>query len=360
MALKLIWNDILTEKTDAFVTPASRNPRVGIGLDKVVHAVAGPKLLEARQSLGPIGPGRVGVSPSFGLKKPTGAKFVIHALGPVWSKNCGRKDELILDGCYLRILCKAKELGCKTVSMPVLSSGKFGMPMHRAVAIAVKAIEDFLAAFPQMTVKLVGIDSEFYECAKKLRPELVQAKYDEKREQAYRCKTGSQRQDDPNSHDDGFTFGETDDYFHEATFRRDTEGKDFKQLFGYLWRVVSDHERKARDEAPKAKARPRAYLITRADLSRATGISERTIKNFCSLDKTSSHTSKDKIVALSVAFRLPADYTVAFLATCGHALGTTGRDGVIRDFIEKQQGDVFDLNLLLEKRGMPVLATASD
>lgn len=32
MSLKIIWNDILNEKADAIVTPASRNPRIGIGL----------------------------------------------------------------------------------------------------------------------------------------------------------------------------------------------------------------------------------------------------------------------------------------------------------------------------------------
>ena len=41
MSLKIIWNDILKEKADAIVTPASRNPRIGIGLDRIVHEVAG-------------------------------------------------------------------------------------------------------------------------------------------------------------------------------------------------------------------------------------------------------------------------------------------------------------------------------
>ena len=43
MALRIIWNDILQEKADAIVTPASRNPRIGTGLDKLVHQVAGPE-----------------------------------------------------------------------------------------------------------------------------------------------------------------------------------------------------------------------------------------------------------------------------------------------------------------------------
>ena len=74
MALRIIWNDILQEKADAIVTPASRNPRIGTGLDKLVHQVAGPELLEARKGLGNIGPGKVAVSYSFGLKKKTGTQ----------------------------------------------------------------------------------------------------------------------------------------------------------------------------------------------------------------------------------------------------------------------------------------------
>lgn len=37
MSLQIIWNDILHEKTDAIETPASLNPRICTGLDKLVH-----------------------------------------------------------------------------------------------------------------------------------------------------------------------------------------------------------------------------------------------------------------------------------------------------------------------------------
>ena len=36
-ALHIVWNDIFHEKTDTIVTSASRNLRIGTGLDKLVH-----------------------------------------------------------------------------------------------------------------------------------------------------------------------------------------------------------------------------------------------------------------------------------------------------------------------------------
>lgn len=51
----------------------SRNARIGIGLDRVIHRAAGPKLLAERRKMGRIGPGKVGVSPAFGVGRRTGA-----------------------------------------------------------------------------------------------------------------------------------------------------------------------------------------------------------------------------------------------------------------------------------------------
>ena len=363
MALKIIWNDILKEKADAIVTPASRNPQIGTGLDRIVHEAAGPKLLAARKTMGRIGPGKVGVSPAYGVGKTTGAKWIIHALGPVWEKNGGGiKDELILDGCYLRILCKAVELGCKTVSIPVLSSGKFGMPMGRAIDVAVKAISDFVAAFSKLEVKLVGVDSDFYEHARKHYPKMTIARYSAAEERKYRKETGLERADDPTSLEDAFVMGEEHDYYDEQLMKRLTADGSFCGMFKQLWNYTQRREKAAKNAKRRAK-KPvgiNEFLTTRSQLSVETGISERTLKHFSSDSSKIWRTSKDKILALSVAMKLPLNYAECFLATCGYTLDRSKRDVVIKEFLSSRSGDVYALNERLLGLRLPYLSVSED
>ena len=354
MALQIIWNDILREKADAIVTPASRNPRIGTGLDKLVHHVAGPELLEARKQLGNIGPGKVEVSSSFGLKKKTGAKYIIHALGPtcIEKESSDVSDELILDGCYLRILCKAVELGCRTVSIPVLSSGKFGMKMETAVDVAVKAIRDFLLAFPNLTVKLVGIDEDFALYArKKYWQYFVSASFSKDKAADLRAKLGKRDYDAMLDAADALSLDETDRYFHEHVLKNISKRGTFKALFKALWTDVQKKERVARR---RLKAESGAedsafgeFLVNQDELAAATGISKRTIRYYCSEGKGSVMTSRDKIFALAVAMKLSVNCTEALLTACDYRFTDSPRDMVIRDYIQGGRGTVDGLNYLL-------------
>lgn len=338
MSLKLIWNDIFDERADALVTPASRKNAVGTGLDFYVHKIAGPGLDHAREKLGRIAPGNVGVTESFGLRRKTGAKYVIHALGPVWNKSNRASVELILDGCYLRILLKALELKCKSIAIPVLSSGKFGMPMGRAVDVAVKAIRDFLAAVDALEVKLVGIDGDFRDYAVANYPELTVEKLTP--ESSAECRDNyGRREDDPTSTEDAFVLGQENDIFGEQLFARIVGDGKFKGMFQRLW------------EDTKKRARSGEYGClpkNRAELADRSGIGATTIKHYCSSEGEAARTTKDRIVALSVAMKLPLEYAERFLATCGHRLGSSKRDKLMRRFIEEGcgKGMYSDINLL--------------
>ncbi len=335
MSLKIIWNDILDERADAIVTPASRNPEVGTGLDKVVHAAAGKALENARKKLGRIEPGKIGVTPPFRLAKRTGAKYVIHALGPIWTEHSGARDELVLDGCYLRILLKAVELGCSSIAIPVLSSGKFGMPMDRAVDVAVKAIDDFLAAFKSMEVKLVGIDEDFYKYAMKKYPDLTQAKTTSAKVKSYRDNVGS-RDDDPESDADMFVLGGEDGVFGELLLDNLAGDGTFRTMFQNLWRQTKRHQSKLRREAKKKGkvVEDGDFIVNKTILAERSEINENTIKHFCTGGDRAMSTSKDNIIALSAAMNLPLSYLQRLLATCGYRLGNSLRDRVVRRFFE--------------------------
>lgn len=358
MALKIIWNDILREEADAVVTPASRNARIGIGLDRVIHRAAGPKLLAERRKMGRIGPGKVGVSPAFGVGRRTGAKWIIHALGPVWTRNAGQKEELILDGCYLRILCKAAELGCGTVSLPLLSSGKFGMPIDRCLRVAVTAIRDFLAAFPSLEVKLVLVDGDFFQWAVKTYPRLCVSRFTDAQEKAYRDGTGIERADDPNDLDDAFEIGEEEDLYDDLLLDRLAGDGTFKDMFRNLWAYVQRRDRAAQCAMRKGgdEPLPDEFLVSRKVLSHRSSISETTIKHLCSSGAESTRTSKDKVVALCFALRLPLAYAQRLLASCGYELGRTKRDRIVRQCLEDRVKNLSTVRGMLTAAGEADLA----
>jgi O-acetyl-ADP-ribose deacetylase (regulator of RNase III) len=71
------------------------------------------------------------------------ARFVIHAVGPVWKG--GQKGEAdLLAGAYRRALELAVENGCRSIAFPALSTGAYGYPMDLAARVALQTAIDFL------------------------------------------------------------------------------------------------------------------------------------------------------------------------------------------------------------------------
>ena len=80
MPFEIIRGDITEIKTDAIVNTANPDPVIGSGVDAGIHKKAGAKLLKARKKIGSIAVGQAAITPAFDLD----AKYVIHAVGPVW------------------------------------------------------------------------------------------------------------------------------------------------------------------------------------------------------------------------------------------------------------------------------------
>lgn len=361
MALKIIWGNILDEACDAIVTPASRRPRIGSGLDGVIHKAAGPKLLEARMELGKIGPGIVKVTDSFNLRRTAcRAKHVIHALGPFCLGELDGAEPPILLGCYLQILCTAASIGAKTVSVPVMSSGKFGMPMDMAVDVAVEAITLFLESRPDMTVKLVGIDLDFHEYARRKYPQLTTAKIDPALVEAYRKNNRRERDSqDPDFNDCPADYEPEDQpYFERLRFRQDVAGKGFRQLFRLLWERVQERAKKTKNKT-RCSRDGQYFLVNQKELALISGVSARYIRSICSNEKRKITPSKDVVLALAVAMRLDIDYVDALLRTCGEVLGRDSRDEAIAGFILRGGGRVTTLNCLLDDKHLPPLQTGA-
>ena len=129
--LRTLRGDITAIDVDAVVNAANGALRRGSGVCGAIFAGAGPQLDEACAAIGGCATGHAVATPGFDLP----ARWVIHAVGPVWEG--GDDDEAdLLASCYRRVIEVAAEIGARTVAIPALSTGVYGFPADDAAEIA--------------------------------------------------------------------------------------------------------------------------------------------------------------------------------------------------------------------------------
>jgi O-acetyl-ADP-ribose deacetylase (regulator of RNase III) len=80
------------------------------------------------------------------------AKYVIHAVGPVY-RDGKRGEPELLRSAYLESLRLASDNGIKSISFPALSAGAYGYPMDEAARIALTTAAEYIKGHPE--IKLV-------------------------------------------------------------------------------------------------------------------------------------------------------------------------------------------------------------
>lgn len=98
------------------------------------------------------------------------ARYVIHAVGPVWhGGDAGEPD--LLASAYRRSLAVAAELGCRTIAFPALSTGIYGYPAELAAPVAVAAVRELEDRFDE--IRFVFLDDSlrnvFEQAAENIR-----------------------------------------------------------------------------------------------------------------------------------------------------------------------------------------------
>jgi len=127
--------DITELPVDAIVNAANETLAPGGGVCGAIHRVAGPRLAAACARVAPCPTGEARITPGFGLS----ARFVIHAVGPVWTGGDANEPEL-LASAYRWSLSIAHEKGLASVAFPAISTGIYGYPLADATRIAVAAV----------------------------------------------------------------------------------------------------------------------------------------------------------------------------------------------------------------------------
>lgn len=104
-------------------------------MDGAIHRAAGPELLAHCLTLGGRAPGQCVITPGFALP----ARYIVHAVGPVWSGG-ERQEEELLRSCYREALKLASEVGARSIAFPAISCGAYRLPVEQAARVAAEAI----------------------------------------------------------------------------------------------------------------------------------------------------------------------------------------------------------------------------
>lgn len=160
--IELVQGDICLIKVDAIVNAANSRLGGGGGVDGAIHRAGGPTIMEEcdeiRDRQGGCPTGEAVITSAGNLP----ARYVIHAVGPVWQGGESDEEEL-LTRAYRKSLALARQYDLRSVSFPNISTGVYRFPRELAAGIAIREVKEFLEnnSMPDRVV-FVCFDEENY------------------------------------------------------------------------------------------------------------------------------------------------------------------------------------------------------
>ena len=159
LRIDLVQGDITRQQVSAIVNAANSSLLGGGGVDGAIHRAGGPAILADCQKIrarqGGCQTGEAVIT--TGGRLP--AAHVIHTVGPVWQGGHNGEPELLAN-CYRNSLRLATEHRLASIAFPGISTGIYGYPKKEAAAIAVREVQQWLAAheLPEKVVFVVFDD----------------------------------------------------------------------------------------------------------------------------------------------------------------------------------------------------------
>jgi len=138
--IELAQGDITALNVDAIVNAANEQLQLGSGVAGAIRRRGGPSIQDECSQIGGCSVGGAVVTSGGDLP----AKWVIHAVGPIW-RGGGESEEMLLTLAVRAALKRAEEIGARSVALPAISAGVYGFPLRRAAELSIGAARSFAA-----------------------------------------------------------------------------------------------------------------------------------------------------------------------------------------------------------------------
>jgi O-acetyl-ADP-ribose deacetylase (regulator of RNase III) len=169
--IELVEGDITQQQVDAIVNAANSWLAGGGGVDGAIHRAGGPTIMAETDRRYPSGCPTGSAVLSGAGQLP--ARYVIHAVGPVWRGGTSGEADL-LAGAYRRSLELAVEHGCRSIALPAISTGVYGYPLDAAARVSLQTAIDFVGQLDQpLRIRFVLFGRVAYEAFAKTLRELT-------------------------------------------------------------------------------------------------------------------------------------------------------------------------------------------
>jgi O-acetyl-ADP-ribose deacetylase (regulator of RNase III) len=149
--ITFVVGDLTEQRVDAIVNAANEALAPGGGVCGAIRRAGGDEIFEECARLGGCATGDAKATGAGTLP----ARYVIHAVGPVW-RGGERGEPELLASAHRRALEVAAELGCRTIAFPALSTGVYGYPVELAAPIAIAAARELEDRFDE--IRFVFLD----------------------------------------------------------------------------------------------------------------------------------------------------------------------------------------------------------
>jgi O-acetyl-ADP-ribose deacetylase len=143
--LELEQGDISQQQVDAIVNAANSRLAGGGGVDGAIHRGGGPSIMAETASRFPQGcpTGSAVITAAGNLP----ARYVIHAVGPMWQGGQAG-EEALLTSAYRRAFELASQHGCRSIALPAVSCGVYGYPVDLGSRVALRVAKESLEQDP--------------------------------------------------------------------------------------------------------------------------------------------------------------------------------------------------------------------
>ncbi|KAK5848280.1 hypothetical protein PBY51_005908 [Eleginops maclovinus] len=150
--------DITKQEADALVNAANEDLDHGGGVAAALSKAGGPQVQKESRAIvnqtGKIPTGEVVVTTGGNLN----CKKLLHAVGPVGGKS-GGKEKMLLEKTVQSALNLAEIMEFRSIAMPCISSGVFGVPVTVCSEAIVTAVKEFCSQGGRSLKRIILIDN---------------------------------------------------------------------------------------------------------------------------------------------------------------------------------------------------------